>query len=163
MEVFCWQRRRRENASLSCLLSEHPRSAISLPTWPSDVPWCLLPSSDLHQWEHLIPQKESETVRSHLMAYSSEPAPKTTAWGAIMGHGLALPVLLWGHTTGPTCGCALLRYCITLLSLPWWWWAETTPLCWCWQEQQVPKGHSSRECTSVRKYILFLCACCAKW
>lgn len=47
------------------------------------------------------------------MTDSSERAPKTTAWGAIMGHGLALPVLLWGHTTGPACGCALLCYCVT--------------------------------------------------
>lgn len=42
------------------------------------------------------------------MTYSSELAPKTTIWDAIMDHGLALPVLLWGHTTGPTRGCAML-------------------------------------------------------
>lgn len=40
-----------------------------------------------------------ETERSHLMTYSSESAPKTTALGAIMGHHLSLAVLLQGCTT----------------------------------------------------------------
>lgn len=52
------------------------------------------------------------------MTYSSEPAPKTTAWGAMMSHGLALPVLLGATQQGQPVAVLCCGVASALLSLP---------------------------------------------
>lgn len=53
------------------------------------------------------------------MTSAFEPAPKTTALGAMMGHGLALAV-----PTGP-CGGGHMGLCLAVVSL-------RVSLAWCW-------------------------------